>query len=134
MKNTYSLLQRSAIMVGLSAAALLLSPVALAANTAAQTQYQSDVEHCNSTPGIDKQACLHEAGAALQASRNNTLTAPSADASNQDRTQRCNALPADQRQDCLTLMDSANTRTQGSVQGGGVLRETTITVPAGSAN
>lgn len=134
MQNTYSLLQRSAIIAGLSAAAMLLSPVALAADTAAQTQYQTDVQHCNSTPGIDKKACLHEAGAALQASRSNTLTTPSADASNRDRTQRCNALPADQRQDCLTLMDSANTKIQGSVQGGGVLRETTITIPAGGAN
>lgn len=133
MQNTYTLLQRSALIASFGAATLLLSPVALAANSA-QTQYQADVQRCNSTPGIDKKACLHEAGAALQATRTNALTDPSTDASRQDRTQRCNALPADKRQDCLTLMDTPNARTQGSVEGGGVLRETTITVPAGSGN
>lgn len=133
MQNTYTLLKRSALIASFGAAALLLSPVAFAAD-AAQAQYQVDVQHCNSTPGIDKKACMREAGAALEASRRNTLTTPSADAANLDRTRRCNALPADQRQDCLTLMDSPNTRTQGSVQGGGILRETTITIPAGSTS
>lgn len=129
--HTYSLLQRSAFIAGLSATAMLLSPAALAADSA-QLQYQADVQHCESTSGIDQKACLREAGAALEASRHNTLTSPSADASSLDRTQRCNALPADQRQDCLTLMDGTDTRIQGSVQSGGILREATITVPANS--
>lgn len=133
MQKLYSLLQRSALIAGLGTAAMLLSPVALAADSA-QSQYQADVQRCKSTPGIDQKACLREAGAALEASRSNKLTTPSADAANQERTQRCNALPTGERQDCLTLMDSANTRTQGSVQSGGILRETTITVPAGSSN
>lgn len=131
MKKSHSLLQRSALIAGMSAAAMLLSPVALAANTA-QTQYQVDVQHCKSTPGIDQKACMREAGAALEASRRNTLTTPTATAENLDRTQRCSVLPADQRQDCLTLMEGTNTQVQGSVQSGGILRETTITVPAGS--
>lgn len=134
MQTPYSLLQRSVLIAGLSTAAMLLSPVALAAADSAQAQYQTDVQHCKSTPGIDQKACMREAGAALEASRRNTLTTPSAGTSNMDRTQRCNALPADQRQDCLTLMDGANTQTQGSVQSGGILRETTITVPADGSN
>lgn len=110
--------------------AFLLSPVAEAAGPA-QTQYQRDVEHCNTTPGIDKKACLKEAGAAAQASRDNGLTAPSAPAEAQNRTQRCDALMGEQRQDCMILMDNKNqVREQGSVESGGILRQTTITIPA----
>ncbi|MBV6271551.1 hypothetical protein KVP09_01280 [Alcaligenaceae bacterium CGII-47] len=133
MPNTYTLLKRSALIASISAASMLLSPLAFAADSA-QAQYQADVQRCNSTPGIDKNACLREAGAALEASRRSALTTPSAEAAYADRIQRCNALPAEQRQDCLTLMEHPDTTTQGSVQGGGVLRETTITIPAASAN
>jgi hypothetical protein len=38
-------------------------------------------------------------------------------------------LPAGQRQDCMTLMNDPDARTQGSVDGGGIIRETTITIP-----
>ena len=42
---------------------------------------------------------------------------------------RCNRLPQASRQDCITQMTSP-TQVRGSVQGGGVLRETVIQVPA----
>ncbi len=109
-------------------AAILSSPLAHAADSA-EAQYQADVQRCHSTPGIDQKACLREAGAALEASRRGNLTAPASQAENANRTARCNALPPDQRQDCLTLMETG-TVTQGSVPGGGVMRETTITIPA----
>lgn len=117
-----------AIALGLSAA-VLFSPSARAADTA-QTQYQADVERCRATPGIDKEACLREAGAALQAARRGKLTTPGAQSAAANRTARCDALPASERQDCMTLMERGNTVTQGSVSGGGVIRETTITIPA----
>jgi len=115
------------VVLGLGAA-ILFSPLARAADTA-QTQYQADVQRCHSTPGIDKQACLQEAGAALEAARRNKLTAPGVQAESANRSARCDALPADQRQDCLTLMEKG-TVTEGSVSSGGVIRETTITTPA----
>ncbi|WP_322998693.1 hypothetical protein [Castellaniella sp.] len=128
-------LQKS-LRISLLAASLggiaLFAPGAQAASP--QTQYQQDVARCNSTPGIDKQACLREAGAAEQAARQDKLTSPSMQAETQNRTQRCDSLPADQRQGCMQLMDNGNTRTQGSVQSGGVLRETTITVPASTGS
>lgn len=123
---------RISLRTGLLAAGLgcaaLFAPGAQAAGP--QTQYQQDVARCNTTPGIDKQACLREAGAAEQAARQDKLGSPSAQAEDRNRTLRCDSLPADQRQNCTTLMDNANTRTEGSVQSGGVLRETTITIPA----
>lgn len=125
-------LRATLLAVGLGCA-FLLSPVAEAAGPA-QSQYQRDVQHCNTTPGIDKKACLKEAGAAAQASRDNGLAAPGMQAETQNRTQRCDALTGDQRQDCMILMDNKNqVREQGSVQSGGILRETTITIPAPSS-
>jgi hypothetical protein len=121
---------RAALLATSLGCAALFAPGAQAAGPQAQTQYQQDVARCHSTPGIDVQACLREAGAAAQAARQDTLTQPSAQVEARNRGERCDSLPADQRQDCMTLMDNANTRTQGSVQSGGVLRETTITIPA----
>ncbi|MDY0310066.1 MAG: hypothetical protein RBR29_09820 [Castellaniella sp.] len=114
--------------------ALLATSLGLVALSAsgvqAQTQYEQDVARCRNTPGIDVQACLKEAGAAAQAARQDKLTQPSPEAEARHRRERCERLPAGQREDCLTLMNDANTRTQGSVQSGGVLREITITIPA----
>lgn len=113
--------------------ALLFSPMAQAASSA-EAQYQADVQRCQSTPGIDKAACMKEAGAAMEANRRNKLTAPGVQAENANETARCKALPASEQSDCLTLMKKGKI-VEGSVSGGGILRETTITTtpaPAGS--
>lgn len=124
---------RTPLRAGLLAAslggALLFTPWAQAASPQ-MSQYQKDVERCNTTPGIDKAACLKEAGAAAQAARQDQLTNPGMGTETTDRTRRCDALTGDQREECIQLMNSSDTRTQGSVEGGGVLRELTITVPA----
>jgi hypothetical protein len=122
-------LRATLLATGLLGCALLLAPAARAQD-AATLQYQQDVQRCHNTPGIDVEACLKEAGAALQASRQDNLTDPSAQAEMRNRRDRCNSLPADQREECLKLMENGNTRTQGSVESGGILRETTITIPA----
>ncbi len=125
---------RAALLAAGLGCAFLLSPAAQAASPA-QTQYQRDVQHCNTTPGIDKKACLKEAGAAAQAARDNGLAAPSAQTEAQNRVQRCDNLTGDQRADCMRLMDDKSQVTeQGSVQSGGILRQTTITIPAPASN
>lgn len=134
MRQVIQVSLRAALLAAGLGCAFLLSPVAEAAGPA-QSQYQSDVQHCNTTPGIDKQACLKEAGAAAQAARANGLASPGAQTEASNRTLRCNGLTGSQRQDCMTLMDDKNqVREQGSVQSGGILRETTITVPAPGTN
>ena len=124
---------RAALLAASLGSATLLSPTAQAADSTDVLQYQQDVAHCHNTPGIDVQACLNEAAAAAQATRQNMLTQPSAQSAMTHRTQRCDNLPADQRQDCMTLMNHPDTRIQGSVQSGGTLRETTIEIPAAPA-
>jgi hypothetical protein len=95
-------------------------------------QYREDVARCKSgASGQDQAACLREAGASLVERRRNGLTTPTDPQSN--AMARCNALPADQRQDCMIQMSGqGQTRVEGSVSGGGVLRETVIPVPAGT--
>ncbi|HEU0230306.1 MAG TPA: hypothetical protein VFR20_07025 [Burkholderiaceae bacterium] len=101
-------------------------------NVSPEAQYQADVAHCKSGQSNEDQAtCLKEAGAALEAAKRGKLT--TAPSYTTDQTKRCQELPANKQQDCLALMsDQGSTHVEGSVNGGGVLRETTITVPAGS--
>lgn len=101
-----------------------------ASNHDIEMRYKADVAACNSgQSGQDKATCLQEAGAALAAARKNKLTDNNQLEIN-NKTARCNALPADQRDDCLMQMSGTNTTSTGSVTGGGILRETTITIPA----
>lgn len=98
-----------------------------------EAQYREDVARCNSgQTGQSKADCLREAGAARQEAMRNRLQ----NSGNYDnnRFQRCQSLPAAQRDDCMKQMHGDNTRVMGSVEGGGVLRETTIPVPAPSSS
>ena len=119
----------------LCAAGLMLAAGAVHAADAtgrgsAQSQYQQDVAACKSgATGQDQAACMREAGAARQESGRNNLKDGSNDQLQQNMLDRCNRLPAASRQDCVTQMTSP-TNVRGSVQGGGVLRETVIQVPA----
>lgn len=119
----------------LAAAACLAVTLPAAAQSApsaadAQAQYRLDVERCNAgQTSQDKATCLREAGAALEEARRHRLMRnDSSYTANQSA--RCESLPAGQREDCRLQMSGQNTRVQGSVDGGGILRETTITIPA----
>ena len=95
-----------------------------------QAQYEQDVAACkNGSTGQDRAACMREAGAARQEANRKQLSDGSTEQHQQNMLDRCNRLPADTRQDCVTQMSSP-TQVRGSVQGGGVLRETVIQVPA----
>lgn len=97
-----------------------------------QSRYQQDVAACKSgATGQPLETCLREAGAALQESRRQNLQEASPEQRQQNILARCNRLPEAQRQNCVTQM-TAPSNVRGSVQGGGVLRETVIQVPADS--
>ncbi|MCQ9616129.1 hypothetical protein L1889_04935 [Paenalcaligenes niemegkensis] len=91
--------------------------------------YQQQLQHCQTLSGESRAACQREAGAALSEARKNALT--NADGNfDSNRTVRCAALPANLRPDCEAQMRGEyETQTFGSVEGGGVLRQTTITIP-----
>lgn len=100
----------------------------------AQEQYRIDVERCRSgQTSQDEKTCLREAGAALQAARRHQLIEGSPSFDHNQRA-RCEHLTGTEREDCLLLMSDPNAIVQGSVDGGGIIRETTITIPADSPN
>lgn len=115
---------------------LALGSVFAMASTNAQTQtpeqrYQQELRQCEQLSAtVDMQACKREAGAALHATRRGNLQNHNGMNYDRNRTERCAALPADRRDECMMQMSGQNTRTTGSVESGGILRETTITVPA----
>ncbi|WP_368641497.1 hypothetical protein ABRY95_01395 [Castellaniella ginsengisoli] len=133
MRRHHPILPHTALLAAGLGYAALFAPAAQAAGTPSQSQYQQDVARCHNTPGIDVQACLKEAGAAAQAATRDALTQPSPQVEARNRNQRCDSLPERQRQDCMILMNDANAQTRGSVESGGTLRETTITIPAPAA-
>jgi len=97
-----------------------------------QARYKEDIQRCETlTDPERKQTCRREAGAALQEARHNRLATPQANTS-ANAAERCQRLPAAQRADCERLMSDGSAVEHGSISGGGVLRELTITVPAGT--
>lgn len=115
--------------LGTVAAALLFAGAATAAKVSdAQLRYQQERAVCmNGTSNQDRATCLKEAGAAWQEAKRAGL-ATSGDASlKQNRLQRCNALPAQDREDCALRMEHG--ATSGSAQQGGILREIERPVP-----
>lgn len=122
------------LMLAIAGAGLM--PLAAGAQSASmadmQARYKEDLQRCETlTDPESKATCRREAGAALQEARRNRLATPQADTS-ANAAARCARLPSDQRADCERLMSDGSAVKHGSVTGGGVLREMTITVPAGT--
>ena len=122
--------------IAMMVAAAGLLPFAAAAqgtsNADMQARYQADMQRCSSiTDSESRRTCQREAGAALQEARRNRLVNHSDTQAN--ASARCARLPAVQRADCERLMTDSSAVEHGSVSGGGVLRELSITVPADQA-
>jgi hypothetical protein len=125
-------LKMSAIGLAFCTAGLLGAASSSWAASSVDAQYRDDVARCKSgASGQDQATCMREAGASLVERRRNGLSTPADPQRN--ASARCDALPAAQRQDCMIQMSGqANTTVQGSVAGGGILRETVIQTPAGT--
>ena len=116
-------------MVFGAAALVLFTGAASAAKMSdAQLRYQQERAACmNGTSNQDRATCLKEAGAAWQEAKREGL-ATSGDASlKQNSLNRCNALPAQDREDCALRIEQG--KTSGSAQQGGILREIERPVP-----
>lgn len=86
----------------------------------AQQRYNQERAHCISGQSHqDKATCLREARAALQEARRNRLEGGASFRTN--ATARCNAQPAEDRDACVQRVIGAGS-TQGSVEGGGLIR------------
>jgi len=120
------------VLVG-AAATIASTPIgaASASAPAARSGYLKERADCESgKTSQDRATCLKEAGAAAQERKRDGLVTPATPVRN--ATERCAALPAAERSDCLarakgTPAANQRTTTSGSVAGGGVLKETTTT-------
>jgi hypothetical protein len=79
----------------------------------------------------DRAACLREAGAARQEAQRNGLSSASPIAYDQNALARCQLQPVADRADCeARVKGTGMSSTEGSVMGGGVIREKTTPIPA----
>ena len=105
-------------------------PVATGDAKALYLKERANCESGNTTQ--DKATCLKEAGAALDQKKKGKLDNSGSPVAN--ATDRCNALPQKDRADCIARVMGPNSPNQkvtasGSVQGGGMIKETTTTTP-----
>jgi hypothetical protein len=119
------------LLILFAIAAMLATIFAQAAEPAragADVQKRFIDERANCQSAEDSVACRREAGAALQEARSGKL----ADANTSfesNKIARCAYLKGDDKEYCVRRMNGEGT-TSGSVEGGGILRELTVTVPA----
>ena len=114
----------------LATTALLFAGAAAASNLSdAQARYKQERAVCMSgKSNQDRATCLKEAAAALQEARRGNLSSGSDTNLGLNRMVRCEALPVQDREDCALRMQQG--ATSGSAQQGGILRESTRTVPS----
>ena len=99
------------------------------ASAEAQAQYKRDLALCNSSKATeDRATCRLEANRAYAEAKRGALNDKGA-AYQANARQRCDALKGDDRTACEARMRGEGTA-QGSVAGGGILRESVTTVPA----
>lgn len=104
-------------------------PAAASPASDAQTRYRQDMVACNSGQSSqDPDTCRLEAKNAMAEARRGGLN----DAPGQYQTnalQRCSDLPGNDRNDCESRVRGEG-RSAGSVDSGGIIRETVTIVPA----
>ena len=95
----------------------------------ARNAYQAERARCLGEPATeDRTACLREAGAALAEAKAGRLAAGTD--FEQNRLARCDVHKVQAEHDyCLRRMRGEG-KVSGSVEGGGILRELTVVVPA----
>lgn len=95
----------------------------------AQARYRQDMALCKSGQSNQStRTCQLEARNALQAARRGALSGP-AGGEGQNAMLRCAAHQGLDRSACEARMRGEGTTTEGSVGGGGILRETITVVP-----
>lgn len=126
--KSVSFLGRSAFAFG----AIVFAGLAAAETTdmsEARSRYQQERATCMSGQSHqDRATCLREAGAAMQEAKRGNLGGGMGQYE-QNQLKRCDAHPAEDREDCLRRMRGEGT-VSGSVESGGIYRELRTTVPA----
>lgn len=114
--------------IGAMALALAVIPAAWSAGnkamSEAQRQFQEERAYCMSGKSQqDRATCLKEANNAYGEARRGALNNSGSSNFSQNATERCKAQPPADQDACVQRIMGAGS-TQGSVKGGGLLRET----------
>jgi hypothetical protein len=117
----------------LASASIVLAPAAATAASTeraeAQARFQVERSACLSgSTNQSRATCLQEASAALAQARLGQLDTSDDTTYTRNKINRCEALPQDDREDCLRRMRGEGS-TSGSVEAGGIYRELTRTIP-----
>lgn len=134
-RHTMRPLTRLRGLVTISLALFMTSSVYGDPITAAERAYQEALQYCEQlSDEAQRQNCRQDAAAALSEARKNPDKYQQIDEQTllQNRLSRCDALPPEQRALCIQSLqdgieEDIETETSGSVEGGGLLRKTTIT-------
>ena len=124
-------MDRFILLLVMAAAFAWISSVSAQPPAAAATHQRYLNERADCVSGRtaeDKSTCLREAGAAQQEARRGRLANASTDFEG-NRLARCAYLSGADREYCARRMHGEGT-TSGSVEGGGILRELVVAVPA----
>ncbi|MGR4867807.1 hypothetical protein ACIPRI_02940 [Variovorax sp. LARHSF232] len=119
----------------LAAGSLLAASSAIAAGPSGRagaggSQYQAERALCDNIQQ-DRAACIREAGAAQQAARQGALTNAPTDVYRNNALARCQVQPAEDRTACEDrVLGTGVTSIDGSVLGGGAIRETVTPIPS----
>ena len=130
-----SIARQSLLTALLAGSNLLGAQVASAQAPGTDARAQRERAVCDGTQQ-DRAACLREASAAQQEGRRDGLTSASPGNYDQNALARCQLQPPADRADCEGRLKGASpgkTTTEGSVMGGGVIRETVTPIPATGA-
>lgn len=114
--------------------AALRSGLAVALAATGWTAWAQPAPDCDGRQ--DPAACRREAGAAREEARRGGLTTPAEGSAGANAMARCQLQPASDRADCEARVrgsGAGTTTTEGSVMGGGIIRETVTPIPAAPA-
>ncbi len=131
LRSTLSLRRGALVLAGglLGAACALAAPAGPMAD--AQSRYRQDMAQCKSqTSGEDMATCRKEARNALAAARHKGMPAPTPAQYQHNMLARCSVhKDAGERQACEARMHGEGS-VEGSVEGGGLLREIEMPAPS----
>ena len=122
-------MKKNAISIGIATLSLCFATFAQGQSLTPAQAHKDALAYCETLSGEAKTNCRRDAFASYNDSKRKNKSVDM-QTLEQNRIARCQALPAHLRDDCIAQMSGQhNTKSYGSVEGGGVLRQTTIEIP-----